>query len=201
MEAWLAIVMRQIILYSLPVVVSLSLVGMLESAFLSRKDLSGNPFRGMAWQGAWLPFAASILFGRAVIIALPQPASPGPVAAFVRLSVHLVLCLAGWLLYALALAHAPDTGLPPLHQWWAKVLMFFNLCMACLHLLPLPGMLVGEWLSGWRPVHRCRHWMQDCAPWLFAVLAASPVLDLFPGQVLIFRIYEVLATQAAVMAR
>ncbi len=201
MEAWLTIITRQVILYSLPVVVTLSVTGMLEAAFLSRKGDGANHVHGPAWKGTWLPFAASILFGRAVIIAPPRPGADGPVPALYRLAAHIGLCLAGWLLYALALAHAPAMGLPPLHQWWAKVLMFFNLCMACLHLLPLPGMLAGEWLLPMMPPGRLRQRMDAWPVPPIALLAATPVLDIFPGRVIVFPVYEILVNQASRLAQ
>ncbi len=201
MGAWLSIVIRQLILYSLPVVISLSAVGMLEAALLPEEKRPGHPLHSLAWKGAWLPFAASILFGRAIIIALPRPVASGPKAALIRFVAHAILCLTGWLLYAWALAHQPPIGLPPLHHWWAKVLMFFNLCMACLHLLPLPGMLIGELLFSRQPLRRTGDRMATCSVWLFTVIAALPLLDIIAGRVLVFPIYEMLASQAASLAR
>ncbi len=196
MEAWLAIVVRQTILYSLPVVVSLSVVGTVEAMALRRHTAPPAFPHNLAWQGAWLPLAASIAFGRALIIALPRPVDAGVPAALFRLMAHLGLCLIGWLLYALALAHTPPVGPPPLHQWWAKVLMFFNLCMTCLHLLPLPGMLTGEYLLTRTPLRRLRGWLEPRVVWVITALAATPLLDIFPGHIT-FRLYEVLVNQAS----
>jgi len=200
MEAWLAIIIRQVILYSLPVVVSLTVVGAVEAMALRRHAASSAFPHSLPWHGAWLPLAASITFGRAVIIALPRPLGTGVPAALFRLTGHLGLCLAGWLLYALALAHTPSIGPPPLYQWWAKVLMFFNLCLICLHLLPLPGMLIGECLLATAPLRRLREWLEARVIWIITALAATPLLDIFPGHI-IFRLYEALVNQASGLAQ
>lgn len=144
MDEWLTIVIRQLILYSLPVLVSLTLVVLLESR-LTGRDIP-HPFFAIFWRGTWLPLLASMAFHRGMIIALPNILETGIRASAIRFGAHFLLCLLGLLLFSWSLAHQMPTGLPPLHHWWAKVLMFFNLCMACLHLLPLPGMLVGECL-------------------------------------------------------
>lgn len=194
MEAWLAIVLRQIILYSLPVLVSLELVGYLEAGILRRKVRS---FHAISWKGCWLPWLASIAFHRGIIIALPQPVGTGLRAAAIRLMVHAMLCGIGFLLYAWSLKHPPAVGLPPLHHWWAKVFMFFNLCMACMHLIPLPGLVLGEILSLQRHTGT---WMQRLTPWhgilILTLLASSPLLDGILGRWVVFPIYEQLSIMA-----
>ena len=200
MEAWLTIVVRQAILYSLPVVVSLTVIGAVEAMALRRHAASSAFPHSLAWQGAWLPLAASIAFGRAVIIALPRPVGTGASAALFRLMGHMGLCLTGWLLYTLALTHTPPIGPPPLYQWWAKVLMFFNLCLICLHLLPLPGMFIGECLLATTPLCRLREWLEPRAVWIITALAATPLLDIFPGHIT-FRLYEALVNQASGLAQ
>ena len=201
MEAWLEIVLRQFMLYSLPVVISLSVVGMLESTLLPVCKRPKNPFHSLIWKGAWLPFAASVLLGRAVIIAAPKPVTPGIRSALIHVCAHAALCLVGWLLYTWALAHQPPAGLPPLHHWWAKVLMYFNLCMACLHLLPLPGMLMGEWLFSLKSLQQFGERISAYTVWILTLIAALPLLDMLAGQAVIFPIYEMLASQAANLSR
>ncbi len=200
MDEWLSIVIRQLTLYSLPVLVSLTLVVLLESRLSGRAV--PHPFFAIAWRATWWPLLASLAFHRAVIIALPNPVSGGVKTATIRLVAHLLLCLLGFLLYGWSLTHQPPAGLPPLHHWWAKVLMFFNLCMAALHLLPLSGLLVGElWLAGSRGdlLRRCiptqRLWL------VITLLAASPLLDLTLGGVMIFPLYEQLSNLAAHLFR
>ena len=201
MDAWLEIVIRQFMLYSLPVVISLSIAGMLESALLPADKRPKNPLHSLTWKGSWLPFVASILLGRAVIIAPPRPVEPGVRTALIHLAAHAVLCIIGWLLYAWALAHQLPTGLPPLHHWWAKVLMYFNLCMACLHLLPLPGMLIGEWLLSLKALQKIGEKISAYTVWILVLIAALPLLDALTGQTVIFPIYEMLASQAAILSR
>jgi len=197
MEAWLAIVIRQCILYSLPVIVSLSVTGMIEAAFTPVRERPKNPFYSLVWKGAWLPLSASILFGRAVIISLPRPITPGTRTALIHLATQAFLCIIGWLLYSWGLAHQPPAGLPPLHQWWAKVFMFFNLCMACLHLLPLPGMMIGELLFSRQALRQIGDRIEACSVWLMTLIAALPLLDVLTGKTVVFPIYEMLAIQAA----
>jgi len=195
MDEWINIVIRQLILYSLPVLVSLTLVVLLESR-LSKTPVP-HPFYAILWRGTWLPLFASLAFHRGIIIALPQPLAAGMKAATARWLAHCLLCLLGLLLFSLSLAHPMPSGLPPLHHWWAKVLMFFNLCMACLHLLPLPGLLAGECLmiSRWgklivRHVHPAHVWI------MISVVAASPILDLLLGAYIVFPIYESMSSIA-----
>jgi len=201
MDAWLGIVIRQFMLYSLPVVISLSVVGMLEAHLLPSEKRPKNPFHSLTWKGSWLPFAASILLGRAVIIAPPRPVMPGVRSALIHLTAHAALCFVGWLLYTWTLAHQPPAGLPPLHHWWAKVLMYFNLCMASLHLLPLPGMLIGELLFSRQLLRRVSDKMAAYTVWLLTLIAALPLLDVLAGKTVIFPIYEMLASQAASLSR
>ncbi len=194
MDAWLDIVIRQIMLYALPVMISLTVAGWLEEP----GKPAPHPFHAIAWWGSWLPPLAGIAFHNGVIFALPRPRRAGPRPALNRLGAHLLLLAIGWLLYRVSLAHPPAAGLPPLHHWWAKVLMYFNLCMACLHLLPLPGMLAGECFARSRIGAPFAAWLNDGRQRiLFALLAALPLLDLTLGGWLIFPIYERLASLAA----
>ncbi len=142
MDVWIETVIRQLILYSLPVLISLTFVSFIECKLIAKP--APHPFHAISWMGTWLPWIAAIFFSRAVIFALPRPVESGKHAALYRCSGHIILCITGFLLYCWSLNHQPPTGLPPLHLWWAKILMFFNLCMICMHLLPLPGMYVGE---------------------------------------------------------
>ncbi|MES0371036.1 MAG: hypothetical protein ABUK11_02050 [Mariprofundaceae bacterium] len=194
MEIWLEAVIRQLILYSLPLLISLTFVSFIESKLTHQE--TAHPFFAISWMGTWLPLLAAILFSRAVIFSLPQPVASGSRAALYRCLGHIILCSTGFLLYSWSLNHQPSTGLPPLHLWWGKVLMFFNLCMACLHLVPLPGMLMGElilprqWLSILTQ-NNSRHTIT-----LFTLLAASPLTDWLLGSPVIFPIYEQLANLA-----
>jgi len=107
----------------------------------------------------------------------------------------------GFFLYAWSLSHAAPTGMPPIHHWWAKVFMFFNLCMLGMHLLPLPNLLLGEALMHYKGSHA---WMQLYASWMgeqrlsivASLLAASPLLDMLLGVWLIYPVYGELATWA-----
>jgi len=197
-ETWLHIVVRQIMLYSLPVLISLSVAGMVEAMRLSHERRPANPFFPLAWHGAWLPLLASIFFNRAVIIALPRPVHHGLRPALMRFTATLLLGIAGFGLYAWALAHQPAAGLPPLHQWWAKVLMFFNLCMMAMHLLPLPGMLAGEWWLRTKAGTQVKAYLSQMhVVWFCALLAASPLLDITIGKFVVFPVYETMANLAA----
>jgi len=189
MEAWLQIVVRQLILYSLPVLVSLSSTAMFV-AWINRTPLK-HPFTGITGRAVWLPLLAAISVHRGVIITGYGKLTPGVNVAATRLLAQTLLCLVGLLLYTWSLGHMPAAGLPPLHHWWAKVLMFFNLCMIAMHLLPLPGQLVGEWLRhkqlfqlSQRIEHLHMGWL------LLTLLAASPLLDLLLGAGIIFPVYE-----------
>ncbi len=197
MESWLEMVIRQCMFYSLPVLVSLTLVNMIEAQLL--KVTVPHPFYAISWKSAWWPLLIGIAMQRAVIIALPRPVQEaGMRGAAARWLGHGLCALAGFLLYQWALQHPPAAGLPPLHHWWAKVLMYFNLCMLALHVLPMPGMLLGEYLQqrGWLPpwwaslLSYLQHWC-----WL--LLAASPLLDALCGQWLVYPLYEALATAAS----
>jgi len=197
MDEWLNIVMRQLILYSLPLLISLTLVAAVEVR------VSGNrvphPFYAISWRGCWIPFFAALFMHRGVIIALPNPLAPGIKPAAIRLLAHVALCITGLFLYSWSLAHQPPAGLPPLHHWWAKVLMFFNLCMATLHLLPIPLLLVGEFIPknsflGSLPAGRSMPWI------VLALLAATPLLDLSLGVLIIYPVYEGLSSLAIALA-
>ncbi len=187
--------LRQLILYSLPVLISLSLLSLAEG--WRRPELqSTHSFAYLGWSGTWLPLLASILLHRGMIIVPPRIFLPGPVGAVRRLLVHLLLCGVGFGLYSLALHYAPPTGLPPLHLWWAKVLMFFNLCMAAMHLLPLPGFAVGELFCRHPRTARYFNIGEKPLVWWLTLLAASPLLDMIPGRFLSFPVYEYLASAA-----
>ncbi|MCF6283255.1 MAG: hypothetical protein L3J28_13820 [Candidatus Polarisedimenticolaceae bacterium] len=189
MEEWLMIVSRQLFLYSLPVLVSLTLVVLLESRVT--KATVPHPFFAIRWRGTWLPLLAAITFHRAIIIALPNFLRRGVKAAAIRFSAHLLLCLLGFLLFSWSLSNQDPVGLASLQHWWVKVLMFFNLCMASLHLLPLPGLLMGEWLVETGLVDSIKHKLYQQHLWLvLMVLAASPLLDLILGVYVIFPIYS-----------
>ncbi len=195
MEAWLENVIRQCILYSLPVLISLTLVSIAESKLTGKE--SPHPFHAIGWAGTWLPWLAAILFGRGMVIALSQPVHQNVRAAFIRFVFHLILCGIGFLLYSWSLGHQPQAGLPSLHHWWAKVLMFFNLCMAIMHLVPLPGQMSGELLigSGWvAEAHRLT--IKQHPALIHAFIAATPLLDWSVGAIVVFPIYEQLASLA-----
>ena len=195
MDAWLEIVIRQFILYSIPVLISLTLVTLIES-ILSKQPIP-HPLFAIGWTGTWLPWAAAILFTRGIIIALPQPLSTGSRAAACRLLAHLLLCGVGFLLYSWSLQHPPAAGLPPLHHWWAKVFMFFNLCMAGMHLVPLPGQWAGELLLNSEKIAQSqRDAINQHRASIHAIIATTPLLDLSVGGVVIFPIYERLANLA-----
>ncbi|MDQ6981783.1 MAG: hypothetical protein Q9M08_02085 [Mariprofundus sp.] len=195
MAEWLTILIRQLILYSLPVLISLTLVVLLESR-LTRTTIP-HPFFAVFWRGTWCPLLASMAFHRGIIIALPNLLMSGIKPAAIRFIGHCLLCLLGFVLFSWSLAHQAPTGLPPLHHWWAKVLMFFNLCMACLHLLPLPGLLVGECLINSSAGNIIRRYASNNYNWLvIAALAASPLLDVLLGATVVFPVYEFLSNQA-----
>ncbi|HKI62188.1 MAG TPA: hypothetical protein VKA31_07830 [Mariprofundaceae bacterium] len=192
MEAWLSIVLRQLILYSLPVLISLTLISLLESRLI-RKPLP-HAFFSVSWRGTWLPLLASIVMHRGMIIAPARPLQHGCRAAAIRLAGHLALTALGFLLFAWSLHHQAPVGLPPLHHWWAKVLMFYNLCMAALHLLPLPGQLVGESIAAFPAGQRlARHISDSMALIILTVLAATPLLDWILGGLIVFPVYAMLS--------
>ncbi len=190
MDAWLANLLRQIILYSLPVLISLTLVSLLEARLTGRP--LPHPFYPLSWRGSWLPLFAGLLFQRGLLIAPPRMLVPSLRATAARFAGHLLLCAAGFLLYSLSLGHRPPTGLPPLHHWWAKVLMFFNLCMAALHLLPLPGQMLGALLA-YRGGMRIT---EQASVVLLTLLATSPLLDWLLGGLIVFPVYEMLSSLA-----
>ncbi|WP_231288291.1 hypothetical protein [Mariprofundus ferrooxydans] len=195
MEEWLPIIIRQLILYSLPVLVSLTCVAMFESRFTGSSQ--PHPFSAIAGRAVWLPLLASMAFHRGMIITLNGQMGRGGKAAATRLIAHLLLCLTGFLLYTWSLSHTAPVGLPPLHHWWAKVLMFFNLCMASMHLLPLPGQLFGEALLQSRYGTIIASAFEQRYAWLImTLLAASPLLDLLLGTTLVFPVYESISSSA-----
>ncbi|MDQ7003501.1 MAG: hypothetical protein Q9N67_00670 [Ghiorsea sp.] len=186
------IAVRQMMLYSFPLLLTLTTVPVLEAYVLKRKP-------SLMWQGAWLPFMVSILFSRAVIMGLPKPQGFGLYAAFLRLTIHAGLCFIGFLLYTWALQHASPAGLPPLHHWWAKVLMYLNLCLMGLHLLPLPSMVVGELILLVKPLRPFAPWLRSRQLFLLIpilLLVVTPLLDMFLGGAVIFPVYELLASLA-----
>jgi len=199
MEAWIAIVIRQITLYLLPVMISLTVVSFIESK-LTQKAVP-HAFFSLAWKGTWWPFLASIAFTRGMIIALPQAISTGLYATWVRFLAHLILCIIGLVIYAFALTHQAPTGVPPLHHWWAKILMYFNLCMLGIHVLPLPNLLMGELLTRYGAKNLAlqywQHWLSNQrAIWIMTLLAASPLIDIIIGGSIVFPIYEQMASLA-----
>jgi len=201
MDAWLYIVIRQFTLYLLPILISLTFVCWVESYF-TRKPIP-HPFYSISYKATWYPFLVSIFLTRGVIFALPQSLKTGLKASFTRFLAHLILTLIGFLLYTWALQHQNTGGLPPLHHWWAKVFMYFNLCMLAIHCLPLPHLCMGEFLIKQQNKntylkHYVRWMTQARFLWLVTLLAASPLLDILLGSYLIFPIYEQLASLATI---
>ena len=199
MDMWLTIVIQQMTLYLLPLLISMTIVGWVEQYITGCE--AAAPFYAIAWRGVWLPFLAAIFFTRGVIFSLAHPLTHGLRAAFSRCLAHLLLCLLGLMLYTWSLAHPAPTGLPPIHHWWAKVFMFFNLCMVGIHLLPLPNLLLGEWLMKYanrmRGLQAYAQLLSESRTlFLVTLLAASPLIDLLIGGYLIFPVYESLATFA-----
>jgi len=199
MDEWINIVIRQLILYSLPVLVSLTLVTLLESRLTTTPI--PRTFFAISWQQTWLPLLASLALHRGIIIALPNPLLAGVKTAAIRCLAHALLCLLGFILFSWSLASPSTSGLPPLHHWWAKVLMFFNLCMLSLHLLPLPGLVMGECLlaSPWGPF--IRRYFNLKYSWIILVtLAASPLLDIGIGAWIVYPMYESISTMALLIS-
>jgi len=199
MDEWLNVVIRQIILYLLPVIISLTLVSLIEKRYTHTS--TPHSFFAIAWRGTWWPFLISICFTRGVIFALPHALKSGLKPAYIRFLAHLMLTILGFMLYTWSLSHQAPTGLPPLHHWWAKVFMFFNLCMLGIHLLPLPNLLLGECLMMQRhKYHVLNLYAQQLTSqhslWLITLLAASPLIDIAIGATVIFPIYEQLASLA-----
>lgn len=198
MEAWLSIFLRQAILYSLPVMVSLGLIAWVESR-LMRKPMA-HPFFALGSGLTWWPWLASLALHRGIIIAQPRPLMHGRLAATLRLGMHLLLAALGFVLYSLSLGHQSPSGLPPLHHWWAKVLMFYNLCMAAMHLLPLPHQLAGECLAGSMP-RLSPYLTRRNILILYIVLAASPLPDVLLGGLVVYPVYEQISAAAHHLAR
>jgi hypothetical protein len=195
MDSWFEIVIRQLILYSLPVLISLTCITMIEARLV--KKAVPRPFYALSWRGTWLPLLTSLAFHRGIIIALPNTIENNVKSAALRFATHMALCLLGFLLYTWSLAQQAPAGLPPVHHWWAKVFMFFNLCMVCLHLLPLPGLLAGQALSRIKAVTFITAYLNEQRGVLIlTLLAASPLLDLMLGSSIIFPIYESLSSMA-----
>lgn len=195
MDSWFEIVVRQLILYSLPVLISLTCITMIEGRLL--KKTIPHPFYAISWCGTWLPLLASLAFHRGIIIALPNTMENNVKSTALRFATHVALCLLGFLLYTWSLTQQAPAGLPPVHHWWAKVLMFFNLCMACLHLLPLPGLLAGQALAGTKTATFISTYLNEHhSVFILTLLAASPLLDLVLGSSIIFPIYESLSSLA-----
>lgn len=196
MEAWLEYVVRQLILYSLPVMVSLTLACWLEILW-TRTSPPGQALHALHTPTAWGLPLLGIAVHQPVVLAFGQPVREGVQGAAARLAAHLLLLAAGFLLYAWALAVQPVQGVPPLHQWWAKLMMYFNLCVVMAHLLPLPGLLAGEILR-----YRFRLSLPIRAGWtILALLSLTPLLQALIGRPLIFPLYQQLAIQAAALAR
>ncbi len=190
------IVVRQCILYSLPMLMTITLLTWMQRHLLPQS----NAPQFVNYQvGTFLPFVVSLLMARAMIVLLIYPVVSGLYAAWIRVLGHVLLCFLGWVLYTWALSHPPLTGLPALHHWWAKVLMYLNLCLIILHLLPLPHMLLGELLLLLKPLQpyavwlRAQHWLL-IAP--ITLLVLTPWLDLGLGMPIVFPIYEQLASWA-----
>ncbi|NWF38528.1 hypothetical protein F3F96_05225 [Mariprofundus sp. NF] len=197
MDEWFTIVVRQLILYSLPVLVSITLVTMLEARVM--KSGLPHPFYAISWRGFWMPFITALCFHRGVIIALPHPLTDGLKPAATRLLAHGLLCSIGFLLYSWSLAYQAPVGLPPLHLWWAKVLMFFNLCMLFLHLLPLPLLLMGEIMTKSPKLPALPG--GNSLTWIgLTLLVATPLLDLSLGSFIIYPVYEWLSSSAIQLA-
>jgi len=195
MEAWLEYAIRQIILYSIPVVVSLTVVGWIETR-LTGSEPPANPFHALTAYSAWALPLIAIAVHQPVILAFGRPVQTSLKAATARFSVHLLLTALGLAFYGWALASQPPTGMPPLHQWWAKVLMYFNLCVVMAHLLPLPGLLMGEIVQRYVRLPAIPHLTLI----VLSVLTITPLLNGLIGQPLIYPVYEELARQASALA-
>jgi hypothetical protein len=136
---------------------------------------------------------------RGIIVGLPKPQRQGLQAALLRFGLHAVLCLFGFFLYTWALQYAPPSGLPPLHHWWAKVLIYLNLCLMGLHLLPLPSMVLGELVFRFLPLKIFTPWLRSRASFVLIpllILLATPLMAKLLGGVIRFPIYEQLASWA-----
>ncbi len=192
MEAWLEYAIRQIILYSLPVVISLTVTGWIER-YLTKSEPPANPFHALCTYSAWALPLAAIAVHQPVILALGKPARSTLKATAARFFAHLLLMAIGFALYAWALTHQPPAGLPPLHQWWAKLLMYFNLCVVMAHLLPLPELLMGEIVQRYIRLPAIPHLTLIT----LVVLSITPTLNWLIGQPLIYPVYEELAKQAS----
>jgi hypothetical protein len=195
MEAWLEYAVRQFILYSLPVMVSLTVAGWIELQ-LTASALPEHPLHALNTPSAWALPLIAIAVHQPVVLALGKPLHAGLQAAASRFLAHVLLLALGFVLYAWALGHQPPGGMPPLHQWWAKVLMYFNLCVVMAHLLPLPGLLMGEAVG--------RYLRLPSIPYLslgaLILLSITPLLNLLIGKPLIYPAYAQLARLASSFA-
>jgi len=189
-------IIRQIILYSLPVVISLTVTGWIERR-LTKSEPPANPFHALNTYSAWALPLIAIAVHQPVILALGKPVDTNLKAVASRFSAHLLLAVVGFALYTWALAHQSPTGLPPLHQWWAKVLMYFNLCVVMAHLLPLPELLVGEIVQRYIRLPAIPHLTLI----VLLVLSVTPILNWLIGQPLVYPLYEELAKQAFLLSR
>jgi len=195
MEAWLEYAIRQIILYSLPVIISLTVTGWIER-HLTKSKPPANPFHALCTYSAWALPLIAIVVHQPVILALGKPVHSTLKATVARFSTHLLLAAIGFALYAWGLAHQPPAGVPPLHQWWAKVLMYFNLCVVMVHLLPLPELLMGKIVQRYIHLPAIPH----LTVITLVILSITPLLNWLIGQPLIYPVYEELAKQASSLA-
>lgn len=195
MEAWLEYVVRQLILYSLPVMVSLTVAGWVELQ-LTASAPPEHPLHALNTPSAWALPLIAIAVHQPVVLAFGKPLHAGLPAAASRFLAHVLLLGLGFVLYAWALGHQPPGGMPPLHQWWAKVLMYFNLCIVMTHLLPLPGLLTGE------AVGRYVRWpaISQLSLGVLVFLSVTPLLNLLIGKPLIYPVYAQLARLASSFA-
>jgi len=186
LDTWLEPVLRQCILYSLPVVVSISIVGMVQ-----REHQNLAVFHAFRWHGSYLPLIVGVFLQRGVLIALPRMHQASISQAAQQVLTHAVLCAIGYLLYQWSVPSVSSYGLPPLHHWWAKVLMFYNLCMVLLHLLPLPNLLLGEILLRYIPNYApvCRQYGLS----VLCVCVALTIIDISIGTWFIYPVYEQMA--------
>jgi len=194
MEGWLEYAIRQIILYSLPIVISLTITGWVERR-LTKSEPPANPFHALCAYSAWALPLIAIAVHQPVILALGKPVHSTLKATASRFFSHMLLMTIGFTLYTWALAHQPPTGLPPLHQWWAKVLMYFNLCVVMVHLLPLPELLMGEIVQRYARLPAIPHLTVIA----LVILSITPLLNWLIGQPFIYPVYEELAKYASTL--
>jgi len=186
LEIGLESILRQVILYSLPVIISISVIGMVQH----RKDNTAA-FDVFAWHGSYLPIFIGIFLHRGVLVALPRMHQPSISQSTKHVLTHVVLCITGYVLYQWTIPNGNNYGLPPLHHWWAKVLMFYNLCMIFLHLLPLPNLFMGEVLLHYNPQYATRYRKHGLT--ILCLVIAFTFIDISLGTWLIYPIYEHMA--------